>query len=337
MTDTTLSEEGKLVADDGVSTIPTPVDGEGGKIKKRKGDVSKDVDPTADKLPEPPVTEGKEEDEDKEVVKGDKPEDEDGKEEIKEGSAILKVFEGVELSEETKHKIAVIFEAAVIAEVSSIVEAKVAEEVDALKEAHSAELDALKEANEQALLKIEENLEGFAKDAQSKWLEENKIAIQDSKTVELAEAFVNSLKDLFVEHAIELDTDSAALIGALEEEVKEANKKTNEAILESIAIKKQLETVKADLVFAEVTEGLTTSQAEKLRDLSTKLVMEDVAVYKADLLSIKESFFPATQVAVTESAVDPVAIVEESHTQATLSEDFLVNQLIQAINNRKNS
>lgn len=331
MTDKNLSEEGKIMSADGVSHVPTPVDGEGGKIKDRKADLKKKVDPTAETLPQPPLTEEEEKaKKENPFAKKDGDEDEDDKKVVKE-SDILAVFEGVELSEEAKHKLKVVFEAAVNEEVDSIMEARIEARVAEISEAHQAELDALKESHDAELASLEENLEAFAVDASNKWLEENKVAIQDSRTVEIAEALVNSMKDLFVEHEIAVDVDSADTIAALEEEIEASNARTNEAILESLAVRKELNEVKSEMVFAEISEGLSTSQAEKLRSLSKKLVKEDTATFKNDLLSIKETFFK-DNIVVEERVETP--IVKEDTEVKILSEDFQINAIANAINSR---
>ena len=67
MTDQNLSEEGKVEGGTPGSFVPVPVEGEGGPVKKRKADLNKEVDPKAETLPEPPLTEGKDEDEDADV------------------------------------------------------------------------------------------------------------------------------------------------------------------------------------------------------------------------------------------------------------------------------
>lgn len=370
MTDITLS--GKFVSDDGVSSVPGPVEAEGGKvkprladldkegdktadtleeptvageggpIKKRPADLNKKANPTADTLPKPPLSESEKGDCDDE--EDDEDEDEDDSEEdkkenpfekVKESSEILKVFEDVELSEETKHKLKVIFEAAVIAEASSMVEAEVSKKIKAISEKYEEDIKALKESHESDIAKLEENLDLFVSDAQNKWLEENRIAIQDAKTVELAETFVNNLKDLFAEHNISMEIESSDVISAMEEEVAEAKEQLNASLLETVALKKELAEMKSEIIFAEIAEGLTTSQSEKLRDLSKKLVMENEEQFKTDLISIKESFFPTQKIIVKEEK-EEVALTE-STDKIILSEDVFVNEIVKAINARKNS
>ena len=338
MTDQNLSEEGKVEGGTPGSFVPAPVEGEGGPVKKRKADLNKEVDPKAETLPEPPLTEGKDEDEDADVE--DKDEDEDDADEVvKESSAaVLSVFEGVELSEETKRKLVVVFEAAVATEANALVEAKLKAAKAALVEAHKAELNALKEAHEAEKTVLEENLNTFMEDASAKWLEENKIAIQDAKTVEIAEAFVNSMKDLFVEHEILVDVDNAQTLSAMEEEIEAANARANEAIMESMAARKELKEMKAEAVFTEISEGLTTSQVDKLRLLSSKLVMEDVESFKTDLVAIKETFFNNAAPSNLKEEVEEDPVVTDSAPVASnLSEDFVVSEMIKAINARKNS
>ena len=335
MTDTTL-DEGKIEGGTPGSFIPEPVEGEGGPIKDRRGDVKKKVDPEAETLPKPPLSEGEEkEGEDTEGKEGEG-DDEDDKKIVKESSAaVLSVFEGVELSEETKQKLAVVFEAAVSAEVAALVEAKLEAEKAAIAEAHTAEINALKEAHEAEKATLEENLETFMKDASDKWLEENKIAIQDARTVEIAEAFVNSIKDLFVEHEIIADVDNAETFASLEEEIEAANARANEAILESMAAKKELNEMKAEIVFSEISEGLTTSQIDKLRVLSSKLVTEDTDAFKENLVTIKETFFSQATPLKEEIVEDPV-VTDAEPVATNLSEDFIVNELMKAIHARNN-
>lgn len=334
MTDQNLSEEGKVEGGTPGSFVPAPVEGEGGPVKKRKADLNKEVDPKAETLPEPPLTEGKDEDEDADVEN-----DNDADEVVKESSAaVLSVFEGVELSEETKRKLAVVFEAAVTAEADALVEAKLEAAKAALVEAHEAELNALKEAHEAEKTTLEENLNTYMEDASAKWLEENKIAIQDAKTVEIAEAFVNSMKDLFVEHEILVDVDNAQTLSAMEEEIEVANARANEAIMESMAARKELKEMKAEAAFSEISEGLTTSQVDKLRLLSSKLVVEDVESFKTDLVAIKETFFNNAAPSNLKEEVEEDPVVTDSAPVASnLSEDFVVNEMVKAINARKNS
>lgn len=341
-----------LMAADGVSTIPEPVDGAGGKIKKRLADLDKAIDPKADTLEKPPLTEEEKKGFDFSKLKKSKDKDsdsdndddndeddsdkKDGKKAVmKEDSPVLKVFEGVELADETKRKLSVVFEAAVIEEAESLVEAKLAATKVALKESHDAEVAALKEAHATEMATLEENLKTFMEDTSNKWLEENKIAIQDAKTVEIAEAFVNSIKDLFVEHAVNVDVDSAATITALEEEIESANSKANAAILERLAMKKELNEMKTELIFAEISEGLTTSQTEKFKTLSKKIVMEDIEQFKSDLTSIKETFFADTTITIKEEK-EETALINEAAKPQVLSEDYVVNNIVNAINARKN-
>lgn len=346
--------EAKIVADDGISTIETPDNAEGGEVKDRKADLKKSVDPVADSLKEEkddkacedeekeadaddkdekksdPLKEAKEEEDKDESDEDEKSEDEsddEEKEDIKESeeaSAILKVFEGVELSEEIKRSVLVVFEAAVDYKAETLAEAKSATKVAALEEAYKVKY-------ENHVKKVDEDIQTFLEATSKEWLEENKIAIEEASKVQMAETLIESIKDLFVEHNVAFDIDTSVVLESIEEELKEATKATEEALLVNESLLAELNAIKKEAAFAELSEGLTTSQVEKLRLLSSKIVMEDVDTFKTDINTLKESFFPSTLPVVKESEEAPIA---KPATVQTLSEDPTVDSIIKAISAR---
>ena len=78
----------KFVADDGVSTVPSPVTPQGGEPKKKLADVKKAVDPKAEKVAKASVSEAEEADE-AEVIE---------EEVISIDESIASMFEGMDLS-----------------------------------------------------------------------------------------------------------------------------------------------------------------------------------------------------------------------------------------------
>jgi len=91
--------EEKFVADDGVSTVPDTVTPSGGEIKKKRADVKKKVDPTADEL--------------EATAPGQSKVKEEVEEEISIDESISSMFEGMDLSEDFRSKVTMVFEAAV--------------------------------------------------------------------------------------------------------------------------------------------------------------------------------------------------------------------------------
>lgn len=214
------------------------------------------------------------EDEDKKETKKSKKEDDESEEDMKESLSVL--FDGETLSEDFKNKAGTIFEAAVKLKVESLREQLDAEYVARLDEVKAEMVD---------------QVDSYLSLVVSEWLEENKVAIETGKRVQVAESFMDSLKGLFVEHNIEIPEDKIDLYDEATKEVESLRSEV-ESLKEAVAEKETviLEKEKA-AVFAEIAEGLADTQIEKFKTLAEDIVVSDVDAYKAKLAIIKESFF----------------------------------------------
>jgi hypothetical protein len=145
-------------------------------------------------------------------------------------------------------------------------------------------------------------------------MEENKVAIESGIKVEMAESFMEGLKGLFYEHNVAIDDETIDIVAGLEEELEAVKAEANRAINENIELAEAVKVLEAGRVFSEISEGLTTSQAERLRVLSEKLDVSDIDAYASDLATLKESFFKTKSV-ITESVEDETSddlLVEET-------------------------
>ena len=70
--------------------------------------------------------------------------------------------------------------------------------------------------------------------------------------------------------------------------------KLNEQIEKNIALNRRLAESTADVVFSDVTEGLATSQKEKLATLVENVEFESETDYREKLAKLRESYFPST-------------------------------------------
>ena len=161
---------------------------------------------------------------------------------------------------------------------------------------------------------IEENLESYLDYVVSEWMEENEVAIESGIKVEMAESFMEGLKGLFYDHNVEIDEETIDVVAGLEEELEAMKEETNRAINENIQLAETLKALEADRVFNELSEGLTVSQAERLRVLAEKLNVSDLDGYREDLGTLKESFFKAktTIVEASEDEVSDDLLTEEA-------------------------
>ena len=108
------------------------------------------------------------------------------------------------LSDEFKTKTATIFEAAV--------KTKVSEEIDRLEEQYKEELEEEVSSTKSDLVEKVDNYLNYVVET---WMEENQIAIQNGLRNEIAENFMNKLKDLFTESYIEVPESKVDLVDEL--------------------------------------------------------------------------------------------------------------------------
>ena len=191
------------------------------------------------------------------------------------------MFDGQELSEEFKERAAVVFEAAVGARV----EATKAE----LEEQYN---DAFEQAKQDIEQEVSAKVDEYLAYVVEQWMEENKVAVESSLRSEITEEFMADLKQLFVEHNIELPEDKIDVVEELAARVEELEGKLNDQINENLELKKITNEVEKQSIFVKVAEGLAATQIEKFESLSEGVIFDDVATYEKKLTLIKENYFP---------------------------------------------
>ncbi len=195
------------------------------------------------------------------------------------------VSEEATLSEGFKDKAALIFEAAI--------GSKVAEEVARLEEQYAEDLaEEIKTTKEDLVEKVDNYLAYVVEN----WMEENKLAIQSGLRAEIAEGFMNSLKDLFTESYIEVPESKVDLVDGLADEVKELEEKLNETTEKNISMKEALtELVRKDIL-REASKDLAETQVAKLESLAESVEFEGPEEFLAKIETLKESYFKADTV-----------------------------------------
>ena len=208
------------------------------------------------------------------------------------------------LSEEFKEKAEVIFEAAI--------KSKLAEEIDRLEEKYNEEL-----AEEVSTTKAElvEKVDSYLNYVVENWMDENKVAIQNGLRTEIAEKFMNSLKDLFTESYIEVPESKVDIVDELAETVDELEGQLNASIASGIEMQEKLEVLQRDAIIHEHSTGLADTQIEKLKSLVEDVDFEDEATFSQKVQTVKESYFTKK---VSESA-DIVEEGDDSETTVTAS------------------
>ena len=210
------------------------------------------------------------------------------------------------LSEEFKAKTAVIFEAAI--------KSKLADEIDRLEENYRTELDEEVAATKADMV---EKVDSYLNYVVENWMEENKLAVQSGLRTEIAEKFMNSLKDLFTESYIEVPESKVDLVDELAAEVEELEEALNSSMAKAIETAEELEEMKRNEVIREASKDLAETQVEKLAKLVGDITFEDADTFAEKVKTVKESYFKKESVeSVIEDAVedDDGNIVETTGT-----------------------
>jgi hypothetical protein len=190
------------------------------------------------------------------------------------------LFAGEELSEEFKEKAVTIFEAAV--------KQKVEEEIARLEEAYA---ETLEEQVAQIQEDLSSNVDDYLNYVVEQWVAENEVAIEAGLRTELTEEFITGLRQLFAEHYIDIPEDKVSVVEEMSSKVSELEEKLNEEIERNVALNKMISESKQYEILVDACDGLTTTQAEKLKALSEGVEFTSPTEYTHKINILRESYF----------------------------------------------
>ena len=193
------------------------------------------------------------------------------------------LLEGEELSEEFQEKARTIFETAINAKVAEIQEQLQSTYEAALVE----EISTIKEG-------LEERLDAYLEYVADEWIQENALQVEHGLKTEMTESFLAGMKGLFEEHYVTIPEDRYDVIESMVDKLDEMESKLNEQIERNVALNRRLAESTADVIFADVAEGLALSQKDKLATLAENVEFDSEADYREKLVTLRESYFPTT-------------------------------------------
>ena len=262
------------------------------------------------------IEEETEDEEDLEVdAEGGEEGEEEAAEEVEEDFNIEEdvnaLLAGEDLSEEFQEKARTIFEAAI--------KSRVAEIKESLQESYAAalveELDAIKG-------QLTERVDSYLEYVADEWFQENALAVEHGLKTEMTESFLVGMKSLFEDHYVSIPEDRYDVIESMVDKLDEMEEKLNEQIERNVALNRRLAESVADVIFADVTEGLALSQKDKLASLAENVEFESEADYREKLVTLRESYFPSnagTQRSATENLSEEVTTEEKESLNESVS------------------
>ena len=218
------------------------------------------------------------------------------------------VSEEATLSDEFKQKAETIFETAI--------NSKLAEEIDRLEEKYNEEITAEVENTKADLV---EKVDNYLNYVVENWMKENELAIQTGLRTEIAEDFMNKLKDVFEESYITVPEGKTDLVDELADTVDDLENRLNDTTKDAIEMAEELEGYKRDAIIREASKDLAETQVEKLKGLVEKIDFEDEETFSQKVATVKESYFTNTKITTTgeEVADDDEAPIQASGSMAS--------------------
>ena len=230
---------------------------------------------------------------------------------------------GEELSEEFKEKAKTILEAAVRGKVVQIKEVLDAEYESKLLE----EVEEIKGA-------LNERVDSYLEYVADEWFTENQLAVEGGLKEELTESFMTGLKSLFEEHYVSLPEDKYDVLESMVEKLDDMEAKLNEQVEKNVALNRRLAESSADVILADVSEGLAETQKEKLASLSESVEFASEESYREKLETLKESYFPSKKSAPAQAKSETLSEGVDSSPESISGSMASYLKMVSAISNK---
>jgi len=190
------------------------------------------------------------------------------------------LFAGENLSEDFKQKAVTIFEAAV--------KQKIEEEIAKLEEAYA---ETLEEQVAQIKEELSSDVDDYLNYVVENWVTENEVAIEAGLRTELTEEFISGLRQLFAEHYIDIPEDKVSVVEEMSAKVSELEEKLNEEIERNVTLNKMINESTQNDILADACDGLTVTQAEKLKTLAEGLDFTSADEFSHKVKILRENYF----------------------------------------------
>lgn len=198
--------------------------------------------------------------------------------------AVEKIFTGVEgLSEDFTEKAATILEAAFVE-----IQTEIAEQLTADFESKLAEQVAEREAE------LKEHAAGYLTDVVATFVAENKVAIQHTLKVEIAEQIMENIGASFASRGIDVSPEKIELADQLAEQVAEAEARAESLNASLSEANEVLVKYQRAEVIAEASKGLTDATKERFSKLAEQMEFTNSEQFGERLKIVKETVLGET-------------------------------------------
>jgi len=202
------------------------------------------------------------------------------------------MFDGEELTEDFKTKASTIFEAALQERVDTI-QAELQEEYQSRL---VDEVDEIKKG-------LTEQLDSYLSYVVEEWMEENRLSVEKGIRTEIAEEFMQGLRNLFLEHDISVPENKVDLTDQLAETVESIKGQLDEEMNKNIELKSEIAKYRRSQILEEASADLADTQKERFAVLAEGITFETEDDLRKKAQIIKESYFSHKKPVLREEAI----------------------------------
>lgn len=178
---------------------------------------------------------------------------------------IAAMLTGEDLSEEFKTSAATLFEA------------HLAERVYQIEEELKGQYEDLLEQHTVAVTEeLVERIDDYLNYVVEEWMQENRLAVEKGLRTEITENFISNLKGLFTESYIEVPEEKLDLFESTVDQAEALDSELQGQVEKNMELSEEVEQLKCEIIFREISEGMTDTEVEKLRRLAEDLEFDTI-------------------------------------------------------------
>lgn len=215
--------------------------------------------------------------------KNDLPEGKEYKKKVSEALDLLLQNEA-DLSEDFKSEASTLFEAT-IAERSVEIQEK-------LEEKYNSQLNEEVESIRESLI---ERIDDYLSYVVESWMDENTEQVENTLRTQIAENFITSLKDVFVENYIEVPAEKQDLVEELSNVAEESNEKLENAETEIASLQEKVQEFERTSVIADLSEDLSETELHKFKSILEGVEFNSKESFEKKASVIKGSIFEGVE------------------------------------------
>lgn len=217
--------------------------------------------------------------EDKESEDSEDEDEKDDEDEMKEDVDLLLSAEK-SLSEEFKKNAKTLFEQ----ELNKRLEKKTALIEKNFAERLETEVDSIQ-------TKLAEQVSEYMDYAVQEWAEQNKVAIEQGLRTEIAEGFIESLKNVFKESYITVPEGKADLVESYKTEISKLEGQLTQSIEQNMKLNESVNALTRKQILSEASKDLASTEAVKLISLTESIDFENAETFAQKVEEVKKSYF----------------------------------------------